>query len=513
MSSTLLSEADGFFTALPWRTALETARRALASGALGIVHDDDGHAVATVRHAELIDAAGPDLRTVVPRLAPVVEVDADVTFAEFAASPSVTLLDLGVRVLVLREGDRTVGVVPVEVFAAHLASPDYTPPAPVMAGAGGLGDAALPGQPRTGLAPVVCQEPGCGHLNRLAHYWPGAPPWCSAPRTAPPPAADGRLKACSGPSSKRPAGCSIAGSSSTACCPCVAFLGCCLLTVAAATGGVTAAVTTWQRQDATVKVIHVVAFLVVAHLTAAWLASAATSLVRFYEGYWPRLLGRPPRALGVRWHRDRLAALDPFDDADYARLHTGYPADASEVMPTRLGNILKNAELHPEDRYGIDAVVVWPRLYPLLPRNSAPPSSPPAPNWSSSSRSPPSPSSTAPPRGSSSSPSAPGSACSCSATPPRASSPSSPTGPVCPAPGCTASRSKSPSTSTAPSCSPRPAGRTPPTSTNASFWQALARHWYRGIPPAVTHHAAAAGIPPDDPPRTNRPGLAAGRSR
>ncbi|MFB4263111.1 hypothetical protein [Nonomuraea sp. GTA35] len=149
--------------------------------------------------------------------------------------------------------------------------------------------------------------------------------------------------------------------------PVLAFLGCCLLTVAAARGGVVAAVTAWQRQDATIKTVHVLAFLVVALLAAAWLASAATTLVRLYEGYWPGLIGAPLRALGLRWHRRRLGALDPCDDADYARLHTSYPGDPSEVMPTRLGNILKNAELHPEDRYGLDAVVVWPRLYPLLP--------------------------------------------------------------------------------------------------------------------------------------------------
>ncbi|MFI6390927.1 hypothetical protein [Nonomuraea sp. NPDC050540] len=149
--------------------------------------------------------------------------------------------------------------------------------------------------------------------------------------------------------------------------PVLAFLGCCLLTVAAARGGVAGAMTAWQRQDATVKTVHVLAFLVVALLAAAWLASAATSLVRLYEGYWPGPIGRPLRAVGLRWHRNRLAALDPGDDADYARLHTGYPSDPAEVMPTRLGNILKNAELHPEDRYGLDAVVIWPRLYPLLP--------------------------------------------------------------------------------------------------------------------------------------------------
>jgi hypothetical protein len=36
-------------------------------------------------------------------------------------------------------------------------------------------------------------------------------------------------------------------------------------------------------------------------------------------------------------------------------------------MPTRLGNMLKNAELYPKDRYKIDAVLIWPRLYNLFP--------------------------------------------------------------------------------------------------------------------------------------------------
>jgi hypothetical protein len=38
-----------------------------------------------------------------------------------------------------------------------------------------------------------------------------------------------------------------------------------------------------------------------------------------------------------------------------------------EVMPTRLGNILKNAEIYPFSRYKLEAVLIWPRLYHLLP--------------------------------------------------------------------------------------------------------------------------------------------------
>lgn len=43
-----------------------------------------------------------------------------------------------------------------------------------------------------------------------------------------------------------------------------------------------------------------------------------------------------------------------------------YPVEDSHVMPTLLGNILRNAEDTAGGRYGLDTVTMYPRLYPVL---------------------------------------------------------------------------------------------------------------------------------------------------
>ncbi len=111
-------------------------------------------------------------------------------------------------------------------------------------------------------------------------------------------------------------------------------------------------------------------------------------VLRLLEGYWPRPL-RGLAALCVRWRgkwvtkqkrrwselmlkrdesgltwaeRRELARLEAW------RFHT--PRDADDVMPTRLGNILKTAETRPRQRYGLDPVLLWPHLWLALPDNA-----------------------------------------------------------------------------------------------------------------------------------------------
>ena len=110
-------------------------------------------------------------------------------------------------------------------------------------------------------------------------------------------------------------------------------------------------------------------------------------ILRLLEGYWPwpfNYLG-----LGITYFRklifqkkyDDLRSLktteterklDRKEKEKLTRLEVWVhwnPVKASELMPTTLGNILRARERSPKRKYGFDAVICWPRIWPLLPEN------------------------------------------------------------------------------------------------------------------------------------------------
>jgi len=110
------------------------------------------------------------------------------------------------------------------------------------------------------------------------------------------------------------------------------------------------------------------------------------SFLRFLEGYWGNsclsgIISRPFRWVHKR-HRQKLETAqtcrheptekDKQDAAAAAfRLVRFFPNE-ERLLPTSLGNVLRAAEDRAGARYGLDAVVVWPRLYSICQTGSPP---------------------------------------------------------------------------------------------------------------------------------------------
>ncbi len=122
------------------------------------------------------------------------------------------------------------------------------------------------------------------------------------------------------------------------------------------------------------------ALLALALVLAALVAQPfQLALVRLLEGYWGygragRRLAAPGLWLQRRRHAALVARLGPVRSRDAALAMVGtelarrrlFPEREDDFLPTRLGNALRSAERRAGAPYGLDAVVVWPRLYPLL---------------------------------------------------------------------------------------------------------------------------------------------------
>jgi hypothetical protein len=134
--------------------------------------------------------------------------------------------------------------------------------------------------------------------------------------------------------------------------------------------------------------------LLAAGALGALVASAAVGeyltrpVLRLLEGYWPRGLRRlrdvaiAARARRIQRAEKRLTELEvarrqrgltPDETLEFGRLDATLrrvPAAPDLRMPTHLGDVLRAGETWPRQKYGLDAVVCWPRLWLVLPEQA-----------------------------------------------------------------------------------------------------------------------------------------------
>lgn len=163
----------------------------------------------------------------------------------------------------------------------------------------------------------------------------------------------------------------------------------------------------WPGQPADVKLLVVIGLLLGLILSSLTLSGLQLAILRAYEGYWAGTFSWPVAgSLIHRLHdallerqcqaRDNLqkrmdelagqiATLEKGDQANDATRRQaiplrrelaevewaaiqGYPAEDEQLRPTALGNVLRVTEYYPRHRYGMDAVILWPRLVTVLPK-------------------------------------------------------------------------------------------------------------------------------------------------
>ena len=128
----------------------------------------------------------------------------------------------------------------------------------------------------------------------------------------------------------------------------------------------------WMARSGFEQVLLIGAALTGLFVFAFILAGQLAALTRLWEGYWPHGMDSRLAAWRIGRHRKRWQGLDLQQDADYMRRYYRFPVRREDVLPTRLGNALRAAEDYASDdeRYGMDAVFYWPRLYLLLPTDT-----------------------------------------------------------------------------------------------------------------------------------------------
>ena len=142
----------------------------------------------------------------------------------------------------------------------------------------------------------------------------------------------------------------------------------------------------WQTLAINTQLILVVASLLFVVAVAAPFDVFTPTFLRWAEGYWSdnrllrwlyerraahhrRNVEQSQRQFGeIRDKQDRgmLSRQEEHSVQQLDELLHYYPPDPQRIMPTFLGNVIRAAEEYSRNRYGLDPIVTWVRLFPSI---------------------------------------------------------------------------------------------------------------------------------------------------
>lgn len=139
------------------------------------------------------------------------------------------------------------------------------------------------------------------------------------------------------------------------------------------------------KQSAPVQLVILLTALLGVAASGVIVQRLAPVGLRLIEGYWPPFAGRlahwrtavvAAKAGRLETRYQELAgpvleakSATAAQRAEYAAIDQRlrrFP-DSGDYLPTKTGNIMRAGERRPAEKYGLDAIVVWPRLWLLLP--------------------------------------------------------------------------------------------------------------------------------------------------
>lgn len=146
---------------------------------------------------------------------------------------------------------------------------------------------------------------------------------------------------------------------------------------------------TWEdaagsaKDDALTQIVVASTAVLLIAASARVVEEFTLPVLRLLEGYWP-VWAEPARAWRIRRHarkldaaaehwrdltrrRDQLASAEQRILARLNAARSRTPVATGDRTPTALGDVLKAMETRPRHRYGLDAVVCFPRLWHVLP--------------------------------------------------------------------------------------------------------------------------------------------------